>query len=252
MKKETARVAITVTAGFALFFLTVGTSPSFQSCVQEHQNHAAHGSLDKYVHTLLFFYKAGRGCGGEWLHEHGEAIIALFTVILGIATWLLWRSTRDLVNEAKATAERQLRAYVMIDKASVKNLGPGGEPVVNLLIRNSGQTPAHDVKHWVASGIAPYPLSEAMLKKIMGEETELPPKPVAPNGEFNLPSESEVLTEASYGGLFNKTHALYVVGEIRYRDAFGVDRETDFLLFTGGPIGVQQNLATYITGNRIT
>jgi len=36
--------------------------------------------------------KVGSGCFGEFVHKNAEAIIALFTIILGIATWLLWRA----------------------------------------------------------------------------------------------------------------------------------------------------------------
>ena len=114
LKKETVKVAVTVIAGFGLALLLVGTSPSFHSCIQEHQQHATEGTSQEHIGGLLVFYKIGRGCGGEWLHEHGEAVIALFTVILGIATWLLWRSTRALVEGAEKTAERQLRAYVFV------------------------------------------------------------------------------------------------------------------------------------------
>src|ERR1035437_9225749 len=121
MKKDAIRTATTVVVGFGLALLVVGTSPSFQACVYEHQNHEGGDSLQEYIGPLLIFYKIGRSCGGEWLHRHGEGVIALFTIILGIATWLLWRSTKKLVEGADATARHQLRAYVSVtDRKSTR------------------------------------------------------------------------------------------------------------------------------------
>ena len=42
-------------------------------------------------------------------NDWSAAIIALFTVILGVATWALWRATRDLVEGAEETSEKQLK-----------------------------------------------------------------------------------------------------------------------------------------------
>src|SRR5258708_24055616 len=145
MKKETIKTATTVVVGFALAFLVVGTSPSFQACIYEHQNHAGGGPLQEHVSRLLSLYKIGRGCGGEWLHKHGEGVIALFTVILGIATWLLWRATKKLVEGADATAEHQLRAYVHIVSFTLRHQYlPSRRSVYPELVatwENSGATP---------------------------------------------------------------------------------------------------------------
>jgi hypothetical protein len=43
-----------------------------------------------------------------------------------------------------------------------------------------------------------------------------------------------------------------VVGEIRYRDAFGKYRETDFVLFCTGAMVTTGTMASFETGNRIT
>ena len=54
------------------------------------------GTSQEHIGGLLVYIKSAGMWRRVWLHEHGEAVIALFTVILGIATWLLWRSTRAL------------------------------------------------------------------------------------------------------------------------------------------------------------
>lgn len=60
------------------------------------------------------------------------------------------------------------------------------------------------------------------------------------------------LNLATWSDLAAGTHAIYLAGEIRYLDAFEKARETQFVLFTGGPLGASDALAPYREGNRIT
>ncbi len=47
--------------------------------------------------------------------------------------------------------------------------------------------------------------------------------------------------------------AIYVVGEIRYDDAFGINRITTYKFFTGGPIGFcHSGMTAYEDGNDYT
>ena len=68
--------------------------------------------------------------------------IAFFTIILGIATGLLWRATRSLVRGAENTAERQLRAYVSVGAPTFGKADPDS---ISIVIENGGETPAHQV-----------------------------------------------------------------------------------------------------------
>ena len=63
-----------------------------QSCIGEHYQPEPSETLQKGFAQLLVMSKVGSGCFGEFVHKNAEAIIALFTIILGIATWLLWRA----------------------------------------------------------------------------------------------------------------------------------------------------------------
>jgi hypothetical protein len=49
-----------------------------------------------------------------------DTLVALFTALLFIATWLLWLATKKLVLGAENTAERQLRAHVYFKDAKVE------------------------------------------------------------------------------------------------------------------------------------
>ena len=161
-------------------------------------------------------------------------------------------ATRESMVLATDTAQRQLRAYLMVHTAVVENFSAGGKPRAKLTIKNTGQTPAHAVTHWCSSGIAPYPVEDHVVRALKRREIDLPTKPLPPGCQTKTWSESDILTEDQYEAVSDGTHALYVIGEIRYLDAFNKPQETDFLLFAGGPTGITGELAEYQTGNRTT
>jgi hypothetical protein len=161
-------------------------------------------------------------------------------------------AARRAIVLADDSAQRQSRAYVMIHNAVIERLTSGSKPIAKLTIKNTGQTPAHGVTQWCSSGIAPYPILDHVVRALKGREVEKPARALPPTGETEISSEGEILTEAQYEALSDGTHALYVMGEIRYLDAFNKPQETDFLLFAGGPRGLSGELVEYQTGNRVT
>ena len=178
--------------------------------------------------------------------------LTVFTGALGTATFFLWRDTRRLAAGAEETSERQLRAYVMIESANVEDFKIGQIPSPTVIVKNSGHTPARDVTVWVSAGFDTFPLSIPIPRR---PQAALPPAPIAPGGTLTfgptrLPQGP--LPKANMDMLRAGTHAIYLLGEIRYTDAFGHKRETDFLLFTGGPIGAVTKMGAYSEGNRIT
>jgi hypothetical protein len=232
MKKETIKTATTVVAGFGLALLVVGTSPSFQACIYEHQNDAGGGPLQEHVSRLLTFYKIGRGCGGEWLHKHGEAVIALFTVILGVATWLLWRATKALVIGAEDTSKRQLRAYVVTqgNLCEVKN----NRFFSHFTIKNTGQTPAHNLRIISNTCVLLHPVSKSFDFSIVD--------PGGPSASL-LGAGQEVASDSSLGpGDTLKEEwdealsddgwlKIYTYGTITYYDVFNNRQWTNFCLY---------------------
>ena len=77
-----------------------------------------------------------------------DTLLVVFTFFLFLATVALWRATRDLVDDAKETSERQLRAYVYLEMSAFqwpfppKNSDRWG---IVVKITNSGQTWARNV-----------------------------------------------------------------------------------------------------------
>jgi hypothetical protein len=84
-----------------------------------------------------------------FVHEYREEIIAAFTVILAIATWRLWLATRDLVREARNTAEKQLRAYVNVEPLGINPYSPGDFIVGHVAFHNTGQVWAKNVYSFI-------------------------------------------------------------------------------------------------------
>jgi hypothetical protein len=59
----------------------------------------------------------------EWVDA--ARVIAIFTAILGLATWKLWRSTSNLVIGADEIAKRKMRAYVTARKMNLDTRASG-------------------------------------------------------------------------------------------------------------------------------
>jgi hypothetical protein len=184
---------------------------------------ATYGALHSFVEFVEYSEK--------FLIAFGTLIVAIFTVVLGVATAFLWRATRDLVSAADRTAERQLRAYVMVESVVIEDFGVGRIPKLKITIRNFGLTPVHQLTHWSTVGFDAFPHTVPFPVR---DETPLPPMALAPSGKLiTRPREQRELNLETWAALAAGTHAIYVIGEIRYEDAFGKRRETDFLLFSG-------------------
>lgn len=171
----------------------------------------------------------------EGLHEFwvafGTIIIAAFTAILGVGTFLLWSATRNLVKGAKHTAERQLRAYINIDIEKI-DLSTTALTEVVLRVTNVGQTPAYELvaNSWV--DLRPWPYSP-------NGRFEGPPDPNLPAKSIINPSQARrfktgsarPLTEQELADVALGTRKrLYVYGLVTYKDTFGHPRFAEFCL----------------------
>ena len=75
-----------------------------------------------------------------------DSLLSLFTFGLFVATWFLFRATRDLVVSAEETSKRQLRAYISVEPRGIGKRDANGPPAGFIRARNVGATPAHNVK----------------------------------------------------------------------------------------------------------
>jgi hypothetical protein len=175
-----------------------------------------------------------------------DSLLCLFTLFL-------WWSTRRLVSGAESTAERQLRAYCLVAKAEITNIELGKQPKAIITIKNSGQTPAKNFWQIAVMGYDAFPtekLGNPDFRKAKKVEHPLPPQ-----GYFTIeiPLSEPIRVQQHIDDLVSGGAAIYVVGEVRYKDAFGKKRITKYKVFAGGAIGLRSSgMAPYHEGNDYT
>jgi hypothetical protein len=142
-------------------------------------------------------------------------------------------ATERSVETMEDTARRQLRAYVSVDRAWIEFPEPG-VPSVTVIVKNAGQTPAHDLRHWIHQWVEKYPLEVQLPIPPEGFVTSSSllgagathdmwikhPKPIV-----KLPFVDEIGTAEA---------TIYVYGEIKYKDIFGNQQFVRYRLMYGG------------------
>jgi len=137
------------------------------------------------------------------------------------------------------TSERQLRAYLCKTMAELRNLEIGGTVQAHVVMKNCGQTPAYDVTACIGIGLGPY-----------DPNAPLPQLPVDRNSKSMLGPGAEhhltvflagELTQQHVAQLENGQFGFHVIGRVEYRDAFGVERFTNFNLIYGAGRWLNQN-----------
>jgi hypothetical protein len=165
-------------------------------------------------------------------HEEGtnwaDRLVALFTALLVIVTaWLvyytknLWAATGQLVKGAESTAQKQLRAYVMIKRVEMVHITPNPsvdfhEEWIYVKFKNFGQIPATQLTYRFVIGTAENPLRSPLL----GENVPQLVGVIAPNDTFTAMMKLENIDRP------DERAALYIFGEVQYFDGFVPDRIT--------------------------
>jgi hypothetical protein len=132
-------------------------------------------------------------------------------------------ATIATLDHLRDTARRQLRAYVFVAQVEIVDVGTDNVNAA-VIIRNRGQTPAYDVT--VSTG--------ANAFNVPGNVT-FTPTPVGPDSSrFVLGPDGLGRRNISLHSIIGASGALYVWGEILYKDAFGEDQYTRFRHMIGG------------------
>ncbi len=194
----------------------------------------------------------------------GTGALAVITAALAIFTYRLWRSTGNLVEDAERTAVRQLRADVFVENARIvaadansnfiepnRTIFAGGGTGVVIEFRNFGQTPAYDAQATISTELVDWPLITELVPKARFDDPKISKASMGPSSNRAIFWVSGVvLSTEVLGDLRSGKKAIFVFGEIRYRDAFGNDRFTRYRFYTGGPLGVMgPSLAAHTDGN---
>jgi hypothetical protein len=180
----------------------------------------------------------GFNATGLYIHRFREEIVAVgtmfiaaFTVILGFATAALYLATRDLVRGAELTAKRQLRAYVVVHVRDFDwPRSEDGAVLITLELKNTGQTPAHDLRSITRTNIFDYPFRpefDFSLKTGEGPSVGL----IGPGQCTGIESMSDALTKDDWIILkWDKTKRLCTYGTVTYRDVFDDPQWTHFCI----------------------
>ena len=181
---------------------------------------------------------------GDFVGVPWDGWVAIFTGVLTVATIGLWVANWKSLEHARTTSERQLRAYVGVQKATIKNIGTDDPLEAWIVIKNSGQTPAYHLRHWRDMSLGPSPVREAPTDEELSQSVYL-----GPGDTFDIVATLERPTGIDL--IMERTKAdndVWLTGAIYYTDAFGKDREFKFRYYWAG----QNKLAPADTGNDAT
>jgi hypothetical protein len=196
----------------------------------------------------------------SFIHENRDDIsavstlvIAIFTIVLGVATGLLWRATKSLVRGGEDTAKRQLRAYVHVEQINALNMTTGPSPGIQIMTKNFGQTPAREIViTYRYAAFSRRNVDFDLTGAIRGQMVDL-----APGQHDHLVIIVDLSAwVAMKQSVFTRATWFYVFGRIDYLDIFGKARWTEFrqLLFFGpaGPTDKEAFVVEGYSGNRST
>ena len=162
----------------------------------------------------------------HWL-EYGVFVFVVFTAMAtATAAWYTRREWESSVDNG----HRQLRAYIFPDQANL--VWQTSKPMVaEIIIKNSGQTPAYRLSTATAVTIGDNPLQgDLRVPAMLPNHTVVPP---AGNYALSIPLP-QALTADQLRAVQKGTQAIYAVGEISYEDAFGECRMTRYRFFYSG------------------
>ncbi len=147
------------------------------------------------------------------------------------------KAARDSVELAGDTAKRQLRAYVCISGANI-SFENKDTPVVHIVAKNCGLTPAYEVRQWSHIWIEEHPLRIVLPAPPDGFKTGVAILP--PNGSHDMIQSRNPIPADGLRLIGTPAGTIYVYGEIKYNDAFKQPHVTRYRLIFGGPEGARE------------
>jgi hypothetical protein len=182
-----------------------------------------------FIALPLIYAPSAQSAHGEFLGvKYGEWLLFLATLILAWTTWMLVRG-------AELTAERQLRAYVIVTSKGLDEQGEAHERYVHQLeIRNTGQTPAYDVQIVSYTNSLAHPLPPEFHFPTYDPNQN--PSIMTLGAGLRAEQASfadQVLDEAEMMRIKSagSGRRLYCYGTVKYHDVFNRQRHTNFCHF---------------------
>lgn len=165
------------------------------------------------------------------------ALVAFLATLVEVSGF----SIRDLIGTRSPTTHAHAgtndsvvitqRAYVSVSNADISDLTGGDAPTVSVTIKNTGITPAYDLT-WRATFAArdfPAPQEIVLDRNKVAPKTDLAPGDVLSYKWTFTEWKKEWAIKIAEGNA-----AIFAVGEILYKDAFGNSHSTKYRLIHGG------------------
>jgi hypothetical protein len=169
--------------------------------------------------------------------------IAVIAIVVGFLQFIVLLLTVFVMSQ---TAKRQLRAYVCNDRANLVDFDQ--IPTVQIIIKNSGQTPAYSVVGWNAVCPAGVPLNRTLEKP---DHADISRCHLGPGQTFHFRTRLDEFSHNLRMEIAQGTTALYAFGQVDYVDAFGKPRWLRWRMVFGQPStrDPQGTLAVHPDGN---
>ena len=171
----------------------------------------------------------------------GDKTFGLWLAFAGVVLLLLTGALQihqrlsDNVDSANSGPDKSTviaqRAYVAVSDADISDLSVETSPTVSVVIKNTGATPAYDLSWRATFAAREFPTTDEIL---LDRAKEAPTIILPPSGVL-----SYKWTFDQWGKDWNKkiskgTAAIFAIGEISYKDAFGNPHFTKYRLIHGG------------------
>ncbi len=225
--------AITIVVAVGLIVWVIGSSQSFQDCMNECKNQTSEQAFQKgptnlFV-ALIRGINLGTRCIGAFIDKNYAAITALATIVIAAFTGTLWLSTitQARITEAAlklATDEFNITHRPKLRVRTIRPHFTGGEISVHYTLVNIGGTLATIKEHAITLCVQ----SAKNGAKAIQENLSLP-CPELKAGQSEVFLSPRIIIE--FGDAFDikAGGALKIRGTVKYEDVARTTRRTGFL-----------------------
>jgi hypothetical protein len=188
-------------------------------------------------------YKEGQKQAGA---NHINIILLIANVMMAAGTCVLALFAMGQFWIARDSERRQLRAYVNIEKVTITGVDIPGRAQIEIHVTNAGLTPARGVHMRGSARKDIYPAEKPFVLS-----TDAPIKSrrdVGPGHSFN-PKIGFNISEKQIREIEQGKYAIWMFGDIKYRDVFGVDHSTSYRFIYGGDYTKADRMMSCEAGN---
>ncbi len=154
--------------------------------------------------------------------------LTVFTGILAVGTLGLWLATISVLLHARRSSEQQLRAYIGIEKASLRAPLKAGEAAHAMIdFVNRGLTPAKGVQAVIFIEVMHFPAKDDQFPVDFTRAESASDVSKDGVGHLSIDTSAPIAPDV-FDDIVKGKLATYVWGEVRYRDVFNRHWRSEF------------------------